>query len=261
MPGNGYKLLKAGRKRRGFKRKTVNQLRKKQRDAHIRSICKTVISRRIENKHMTPIDVDQYRVQHDLVDPVLQCVNLMPLIAQGDGQANRTGNTVMTKKALLYISLSAFQITATPDVGPIYFDMYIFKAKKTNNQSAIQLSKFLQYGNTAINYQGGTIPSSYGLNVNKDLFTIKRRRRTLLWNPRENPDYATASRVLNAKSMKIDITNCLKKKIKFSDDVTFPPTNDNLYIMCGFTTNDGRDLGATVIGNMRTLYTYEFEDA
>ena len=55
MPGNGYKLLKAGRKRRGFKRKSVNQLRKKQRDAHIRSICKGVISRRIENKHMTPL--------------------------------------------------------------------------------------------------------------------------------------------------------------------------------------------------------------
>lgn len=261
MPGNGYKLLKAGRKRRGFKRKTKNQLMRKQRDAHIRSICKGVISRRIENKHMTPLDIDSYRVLHDLTDPTVQCVNLMPQIPQGDGQANRTGNTVMTKRATLYVSLSALQTTATPTVGPIYFDMYIFKAKKTNNQSAIQLDKFLQYGNTAINYQGGTIPQSYGFNVNKELFTIKRRRRVLLWNPREDPDYATATRLLNAKSMKIDITNCLKKKIKFSDDVSFPPTNDNLYLMCGFTCNDGRDLGTLQAGNMRTLLTYEFEDA
>lgn len=261
MPGNGYKLLKAGRKRRGFKRKTVNQLRKKQRDAHIRSICKTVISRRIENKHMTPLDIDDYRVQHDLTDPTLQLVPLMPQIPQGDGQANRTGNTVMTKRAQLYVSVHMDQITSTPTVGPIYFDMYIFKYKKTNTQSAVDLAKFLQYGNTAINYQGGTIPQSYGLNVNKDLFTIKRRRRVLLWNPRADPDYAAATRLLNAKSFKFDITNCIKKKIKFSDDVSYPPTNDNLYLMCGFTTNDGRDLGALTAGNMRTLFTYEFEDA
>ena len=261
MPGNGYKLLKAGRKRRGFKRKSVNQLRKKQRDAHIRSICKGVISRRIENKHMTPLALNDYRVLHSLTDPTLQCINLMPQIPQGDGQGNRTGNTVMTKKAYLYVSIAAIQQSATPTIGPIYMDMFIFKAKKTNNQSAMRIDKFLQYGNTSTFYQGGALPQSYGLTVNKDLFTVKRRRRVLLWNPREDPDYASSTRLLNAKSFKIDITNCIKKKIKYSDDISFPPTNDNLYLMCGFTCNDGRNLGTAQAANMRTLLTYEFEDA
>lgn len=260
MP-NGFRNLKVGRKRRGKKKKTISQLRKKQRDAHIRSICKSVVSRRVENKHMTPLVVNGYRVLHDLIDPTLQLIPLMPQIPQGDAQGDRTGNAVMTMRSVFYVNVNAIQISATPPVGPIYFDMYIFKFKKSNTQSAVQLDRFLQYGNTAVNYQGGTIPQSYGLNVNKDLFTIKRRRRILLWNPQEPMSYAGSSRVLNAKSFKFDITNAIKKKIKFSDNLSFPPTNDNLFFMCGFTSNDGRNLGSTIGGNVDTLLTYEFEDA
>ncbi len=259
MP-NGFRNIRVGKKRR-HKKKTIAQLRKKQRDAHIRSICKSVVSRRVENKYMTPLQVESYKVLHDLTNPTTQCINLMPQIPQGDAQGDRTGNAVMTMKSTFYVNVNAIQITATPSIGPIYFDMYIFKFKKSNNQSALQLNQFLQYGNTAVNYQGGTIPQSYGLTVNKDLFTIKRRRRILLWNPTEPMSYAGSSRVLNAKSFKFDITNAIKKKIKYSDAVSFPPTNDNLYFMCGFTCNDGRNLGATVAGNVDTLLTYEFEDA
>lgn len=260
MP-NGFRNLRVGKKNRKPKRKTIAQLRKKQRDANIRSICKSVVSRRVENKHMTPLPTQDYRVVHNLLDPATQLIPLMPQISQGDGQGNRTGNAVMTMKSVFYVNLSAIQISATPSVGPIYFDMYILKFKKSNTQSAVQLDKFLQFGNTATNYAGGTLPQSYGLTVNKDLFTIKRRRRILLWNPREPMDYAGSSRVLNAKSFKFDITNALKKKIKYSDDVSFPPTNDNLFFMCGFTCNDARDLGATQAGIADTLLTYEFEDA
>jgi len=260
MP-NGFRNLKVGKKRRNPRKKTIAQLRKKQRDNHIRNIAKSVISRRVENKHMTPLAINDYRVLHDLTDPALQLIPLMPSITQGDGQGNRTGNAVMTMKSVFYVNINAIQINATPSVGPIYFDMYIFKFKKSNTQSAVQLGKFLQYGNTAIPYQGGTIPQSYGLGVNKDLFTIKRRRRILLWNPREPMDYAGSSRVLNAKSFKFDITSALKKKIKFSDDLSFPPTNDNLFFMCGFTCNDGRNLGSAQSGTVETLLTYEFEDA
>lgn len=261
MP-NGFRNLRVGKRRRtNRKKKSIAQLRKKQRDANIRSICKSVISRRVENKHMTPLAVNDYRVLHDLTDPTLQLIPLMPQISQGDGQGNRTGNAIMTMRSVFYVNINAIQFTATPSIGPIYFDMYIFKFKKTNTQSAVQLDKFLQYGNTAINYQGGTIPQSYGLTVNKDLFTIKRRRRILLWNPKEPMDYAGSSRVLNAKSFKFDITNAIKKKLKYSDDISYPPTNDNLFFMCGFTCNDGRNLGSAVAGNVETLLTYEFEDA
>jgi len=260
MP-NGFRNLRVGKKSRKPKRKSIAQLRKKNRDAHIRTICKSVISRRVENKCMAPLALQQYRVLHDLTDPTTQLIPLMPQIPQGDGQGDRTGNAVMTMKSHFYVNLKAIQIAATPTVGPIYFDMYILKFKKSNNQSAVELDKFLQYGNTAVPYTGGTLTQSYGLNVNKDLFIIKRRRRILLWNPREPMDYAGSSRVLNAKTFKFDITNALKKKIKFSDAVSFPPTNDNLYFMCGFTCNDGRDLGVTQAGDLSTLLTYEFEDA
>lgn len=261
MP-NGFRNLRVGKKRRNpRKKKTIAQLRKKARDAHIRSICKSVISRRVENKHIRPVQYVGYEVKHDLLDNAVQLLNLMPQIPQGDGQGDRTGNAVMTMRSVFYVNIHAIQFTATPSIGPIYFDMYILKYKKSHNQSAVQLDKFLQYGNTATNYQGGTIPQSYGLMVNKDLFTIKRRRRILLWNPKEPMDYAGSSRVLNAKSFKFDITNAIKKKLKFSDDISFPPTNDNLYFMCGFTCNDGRNLGTAVTGLVDSLLTYEFEDA
>ena len=78
---------------------------------------------------MTPLALNDYRVLHSLTDPTLQCINLMPQIPQGDGQGNRTGNTVMTKKAYLYVSIAAIQQSATPTIGPIYMDMFIFKAK------------------------------------------------------------------------------------------------------------------------------------
>lgn len=154
MP-NGFRNLRVGKKSRKPKRKSVAQLRKKNRDAHIRSICKSVISRRVENKSMAPLALQSYRILHDLTDPTTQLIPLMPQIPQGDGQGDRTGNAVMTMKSHFYVNLKAIQIAATPPTGPIYFDMYILKFKKSNNQSAVELDKFLQFGNTATNYAGG----------------------------------------------------------------------------------------------------------
>lgn len=223
----------------------------------------SVIHRQTENKQIPAQIVRNTRITNALTDNILQVVKITPSIVQGTGEGERVGNNVSTMKAMLYFSAHLFQINTPSNADPPkYLDIYIYKYKVSNDQSAITLSNFLNLGSSSVNYDSLLVPESGAFPINKDKFILKKHIRKLLWNPSPTNTYAMASRhIMNACAFKLDITKYLKKQLQFNDAVSNLVTNDNLYISCVYTNNDDQGYDySTVIGEYDTLLTYEFED-
>ncbi len=222
-----------------------------------------VIDKMAEPKSMSPIIVRSIRINNNITDPALQVVSLMPQLVSGSQQGERVGNEITTKRASLYFSCHLFQQSGSPNFDPPkYIDIYIYKFKKSNNQSALQLNNMFQYGNTSIPYDSSTIPESRGMYINQDKFILKKKISKVLWNPTDTNVYARgAKNISNACSMKIDLTKYIKKKILYDDLVSNVVTNDNLYISVAFTNNDD-SINATnyAAGEYDISLFYDFYD-
>lgn len=223
----------------------------------------SVIHRQAENKQIPAAIFRNNRITNTLTDNVLQVIPLTPNIVQGTGEGERVANSVSTRKAMVYFSAHMFQIsTASNSDPPKYLDIYIYKFKPSNDQTAITLTNFLNFGSTSIAYDSSTIPESGAFPINKDKFILKKHIRKLLWNPNPANIYAQGSRhIMNACAFKIDLTKYLKQTIQYNDAVTNLVTNDNLYLSCVYTNNDDQAYATnTVVGEFDTLLTYEYED-
>lgn len=228
-----------------------------------------VIHRASETKQMNPVILYNNRVLPVLSDVATQCVPLIPILAQGTGQGERVGNQVSTVKAMLNLNITSIAIsTSSGYVPPIYFDIYIYKWKRSDNVGAIDLTKFLQYGNTSIPYDSTQVPPCGNLKVNADSFTLKYHKRILLWNQTASQQNAPAggaltncSNLLNAKNLNIDITKFLNKNMKYQDAITNTP-NDNLWVSVVATPND-QDPGynpSQVFGDFDMMLQYQYDD-
>ncbi len=229
---------------------------------NFRKKVEEVLKEDVEVKSIAPQIIRNTRITNALTDNILQVIKLTPNIGQSAGQGGRVGNRVATKRAMLYFSAHIFQITNQPNVDPPkYLDIYIYKYKRSNNQDAIILNNFLQYGNTSVPYDSLQIPESGSFDINKDKFTLKKHIRKLVWNPTETNTYARSTRALNAVQMKLDITKYLKKDLLFDDDVTSQVSNDNLYISCVYTNNDDQGYANnTVVGEYDVSFFYDYSD-
>lgn len=223
----------------------------------------SVIHRQAENKQIPAQIFRNNRILNILNDNILQVIPLMPNCVQGVGEGERNGNSVTTRKAMLYFSAHMFQISTSANVDPPkYLDIYIYKFKPSNDQTAITLGNFLNFGSSSIPYDSSTIPESGAFPINKDKFILKKHIRKTLWNPNPANTYAQGSRhIMNACAFKMDITKYIKKTIQYNDAVTNLVTNDNLYLSAVYTNNDDQAYATnTVVGEFDTLMTYEFED-
>jgi len=241
-------------KKRTIKKKPVSFNKKVER----------VIDNLAEPKSMSPIIIRNNRLFNNITDPVLHAIPLMPQLVSGSQQGERIGNEITTKSAMLYFSCHLFQQSGTvPNFDPPkYVDIFIYKFKKSNNQSALQLNNMFQFGNTSIPYDSSTLPESRGMNINKDKFILKKKISKVLWNPTDTNVYARGARnISNACSMKIDLTKYIKKKILYDDLVSNVVTNDNLYISVAFTNNDD-SINATnyAAGEFDIALFYDFYD-
>lgn len=246
--------------KRPYKRKNTARATKS-----IRTIAKQVVHQMSENKKMTPLVGLGLRVDQALTSSS-QAVNLTPIMVQGTGQADRIGNGIRILKSKLILQLQANQITTSgPNPGPNYFDIYLYKYKPSNEQTDVNLNQFLQFGNTAVPYDGGPAPYSGLLDVNKDLFIKRCHKRVRLWNPAPSsstdsaPDFAWSSPVQNGTTMVIDTTKFIRKVLKYNDNTSLP-TNDNLFLSVVSTAVDGRNLGGSV-GAFSFVHQLTYEDA
>lgn len=221
-----------------------------------------VLHRVAETKCADPGIFRANEIKGVLNNNLLQCVPLMPQIGQGVGQGDRVGNDVQTRRAYLLLNLWMYQVTTPSNSDPPKFvDIYIYKYKPTNFGTSIDLTKFLQYGNTAVAYDQDALPESGLLNINTDLYTLKKHIRRQLWNPNNANTYALANRnVQNGMTMKLDITKYISKKLKFDDAVSNVVTNDNLFLSIVCSNNDTQSAGATVYGEFNATILYKFDD-
>lgn len=267
-----YRLYRRryGRKlspRRRLRKKTTRG--KKNSTSFSKKVLK-VIHRASETKQMEPIFARVNEITNWLQDPITQCIPLIPKISQGNAQQNRVGNQITTRKATLSLNLNAVNITPNTNgyVPPMYFDIYIYKWKRSDNVSAIDLRKFLQYGNTTASFKSNTLPESQNFKVNADSFTLKYHKRILLWN--QNYSQATnpsglaltnCRNIINSKNITIDITKYLNKNMIFQDATTNTP-NDNLYVSVVGTPNDHNTnyVDGIVLGYYDAMLQYQFDD-
>lgn len=255
-----YSSRKRSQKKRGKKSSSSTSFSKK--------VLK-VVHRASETKQLEPKIVRGNVITNWLNDNAIQCIPLTPSINLGTGQGDRIGNQVSTRRAVLSLNLECISITSASGYAPpIYFDIYIYKYKRSNTQSAVELRKFLQYGNTSTDFKSNTLPESQNLKVNNDTFTLKAHKRVLCWAQ----TYSQAStpsggaltncrNITNAKNLNIDITKFLSKNMKFQDATTNTP-NDNLYVSVVGTPNDHNTsyVDGFQLGVYDAMVQYQYDD-
>ncbi len=262
MAGRYNRKRNYGRKRNyNRKRRQYNKNSKPTTNFSKRVI--SVVHKLAETKCANPAIYRGNPILSQLTDNATQCIPLMPIIAQGAGQGDRVGNNVTTRKAYLLLNFWLYQISTSTNVDPPKFvDIYIYKYKPSNTQTSINLREFLQYGNISVEYDQNALPECGLLNVNQDVFTIKKHIRRQLWNPRADNTYAQANRnVQNGMSMKLDITKYYKHNIEFNDATANVVTNDNLFMSMVFTNNDTSTASATIpYGEFSATALFKYDD-
>ena len=231
--------------------------------SELRKTVKEEYHKLTQNKITAPSIIRSNRIFNILNDNTLQCLSLMPDIGQGDGQGERIANRVRTMKATLYLSGHVFGITNSANYDPPkYVDIYIYKNRKSNNATAIELNNFLQYGSTSIPYDSLTVPECGGIRVNEDKFMLKKHIRKVLHNPTSAQTNVGARNLMPAFAFKLDITKYLKKNLMYDDAVSNVVLNDNLFLSVAYTNVDDTGYANDLsIGEYDMSFTYEYENA
>lgn len=231
---------------------------KKATNANIKKVVKNIVDADLEIKRQERSTIYN-NIQTFITDA--RIVSLTPIIAQGTGQGDRVGNTIKLKKAMLMVNI-ALDSAALAAGYPHYIDVYIFKFKKNNftQPSAVDMTKFLQLGNSAISYNGDSFAGLRELNV--DLFTQKLRKRFSMIHAFTVNNSNGYGPMLSNRTMKIDITKYLKSVIHFDDSASNLTINDNLYIAIGNTQYNQLGVPSDIyIGTYDTCVTYHYTDA
>lgn len=253
-------------KKKSRKNSSKSRLRSTLIKAAVANSVKREINKRTEIKTVAPQIASSNRITNYLNDPATQCIPLVPIIAQGPGQGERIGNKVRTRKASLNITCNVYALSTTSGyVPPFYVDIYLYKFRRSNSVTAVELAKFLQYGNTSINYDSSTLFHSGNLAVNRDSFILKKKKRILLTNKAQvnqvGQAIVNANSLLNAQNLTMDITKYLSKNMDFQDATANTP-EDNLYVSVVFTPNDYTTPYPQnfVSGEFTTMMQYSYED-
>lgn len=190
------------------------------------------------------------------------CYPLIPNISQGTTQGARIGNRVTVRKAILRMSLTVSNQAAS--VAPTYVDIYIFKylpikSYPNNVMPTGSMNNFLQAGSTSTSYTGvitdGLRP------VNKDLFSLKYRKRLCMFNPNNTASFVGATAMWNPnRSYNIDITKYINKTLEY-DDANSYCTNDGLWFAVGSTQTDGVLYPGLSMGTFNIVVNVEYEDS
>lgn len=249
--------------RRNKKKKTTAPKSKQ-----IRKICKSVISGAIENKQISTFG-QNFSVFPNMLTSEL--FNIIPLLSQGLTQGSRLANRVTVKSLVLNWSMCLTNIP-TIELGDcgMYFDLYIFRHVKKQSYdvplTTADLAQFLQYGASSNQYKGDTF--NYAQNVNRDDFTLLHRQRKYLsavYDRGGGAGLINASYLQNANpaySGSFSLTKKCIKKLKYSDNTSFSPTNCAIYAI---TVATRADLVTASPGSLQGRVTYlsnmVYEDA
>lgn len=221
----------------------------------VKEYVKKTISRNIENLHAAPIGSDAVDVHHyssTATGSVSTIIDLLQVcqLSQGDGQGDRHGNEVKSKKLLFKGYLTNFVAV------PVMVRMIIFRRK---DQITIPTSftDLLQNGNTT---QAPTnLPRDMFLNLNKDDYTIYKQRMFKLGSL-GSPGSVDANGLWYTQIFKYDLAKFVKR-IQFNDSAV-NVTNHGMYCAFLLCKADGTPLIVSdVLAKISYNLEYEYEDA
>lgn len=235
-------------KKKTFKKKSY---RKKARIAKkVKTYVKKQIASQIQNKKTQRAlgEIPFY----NLIDPSA-VYTLMPSITQGTGDADRAGNAIRIKKAVLRLMASSY----AGFVAPFFVDMYVYKMKTGIVPPVLtQTVRFLESGNTATAYDGEPLD---GLRpMNKFLFTEKLHIRKRMSSTTSGTAGTSISSTPPCFTMVKDITHMFKKRWIYDDNVN-APSNENVFISLGGSDMTGQVI--TPFGEYSFCVDFEYEDA
>lgn len=244
-------------KKRNYKSKRA--YKKSRVSTTVKRYVKREIHRQVENK------IQDVQLEDAVVDVVItdgDVRNLIPLVAQGTNQQTRVGNRIRVMSLRMKLHIRAYLQAAS--IGPIYFDVYIFKFRPSmfggGPPAAVDMQLFLQDGSSAVQYTGLS-PLSGLRKINTDYFTQCIKRRVALFNPSNSTSQiAVTSSMAPAITLTFDLTQHVKKLLIFDDNAT-SVQNDNLYIAIGGTPMSNDNVSAVNLGTYSYLIEMTYEDA
>lgn len=221
---------------------------------NIRAYVKTAIHSSLENKKTNAL---AELIPFSDTISTASFNSLVPAVLQGTAQSNRVGNRIRIKKATLRLFVHVYEQSVT--IAPVYVDVYIIKNKNSNGTLGPIATDFLQFGATAIQYNGGSTPYCGLLDVNSDQYALKYKKRLLMFNPPSGLTTAYTAALNPTASWSIDCTRMFKTH-QLYNDTTSVPSNDNLWLAIGTTQSDGVNMAVNT-GEVTYVMEFEYEDA
>lgn len=292
---------KTYQRKRTFKRKTATKVRKiikRARQAPLRKMIKAEIHRQIENKTIQTVSAiyiptttsDTAGV--DINNAIIRLTPSSTLsyqIAQGDGQGQRSGNQVTTRKMVIRGVLTAEPYSTTgdrPNTGPvpIVVRMHLMYDKRTpngidpsNNNEVNPTPQspnndFFQFGNTTTGFQGTNLDQMQTINTDRyavlasKTFKIGFQRydgTTQSTNPTAAQQFYTNNDFKMQVPIRWNVTKYMPKKIKFNDASTSPNCRGLFLMSYGVpaTGNAVTALAPVPQALFRFTTDYQYEDA
>lgn len=290
---------KTYRRKRSFKRKnTVRKAIKRAKQAPLRKMIKAEIHRQIENKTIQEIDAIYIPTTvnaaatpgavnvNNAIIRLTPSSTLSYQIAQGDGQGQRTGNKVTTRKMMIRGVLTAepYDSVTNPGPVPVVVRMHLMYDKRTpngidpsNNNEVNPTPQspnndFFQFGNTVTGFQGSNLDQM--LAINTDRYAVLASKTFKIGYQRydgtggtststENQQYYTNNDFKMHMPMRWNVTKYMPKVIKFNDTSTSPNCR-GLFLMSYAVPCTGAVVTApTPVPQVLFRYTldYDYEDA
>lgn len=184
--------------------------------------------------------------------------------SQGNDAQTRSGNQIKITKGILraVFNLLPYNGTSNPAPLPVWVKLWVVRDLRVSGQLSTMDStdwgKFLRVGNQAVGFQYN--PLDMCMDVNKDLFrvcwskTFKLGCASGLFTtnvPMNSSSYFDNSPM--AKQITINWGKFCKKQLKFDDNNSALPANDNLYLVIQACGADG-----TSTSTNQALIEYHF---
>lgn len=236
----------------------------------VKTYVKRVIHQNVENKRASTGGnniITAYNVSSNILAIPLSPISTYLTIAQGVGQGDRTGNSIVLRKVVFRYVLTpsvynaSLNPTPTPQMVKFWFG-YTRAAPLTQSTSAVG---FFQSGDTSIT-PGGYL-SDMLRSINGDLFKMFTSRTFKLGNAdysglgsQANQQYNTNNDYKLNHIGSIDVTKYMIKKVKFNDTTNNQSNGHGLFLYATTVRADGLTNSANPV-TLDWWLDYEYEDA
>lgn len=192
--------------------------------------------------------------------------SLLPFVLQGTQHHQRIGNEVNVRFGAIrgYVNLKPYDAINNPHPSVQLVKIWIVKSRLLNDNlvSSYDWSRWFDTGATYAPFQGNTLDMV--LTPNKDLFKVIAVKQMKLGMSNTSAGATSTNSYFDNSSMTVpfyfNFTKAMRKKLKYLDNVTGYPMNDNLFIIFQAVNADG---SSTSIVSTEFHYQtkVEYEDA